>query len=198
MARDFRFSLLLVALLGCVLFASCSSSFVTEPELAAASASADAKLAELKAAVEVAPSEAERVELVARVDDLTAKATELATVREALKVDDANAAAVAATVSTVGSAVPVPFVNTLFAVLGSTGVVSAIVSAIARARNSRIASQIIAGIEAAKNPLRTPPDVAAQLSAALIAAKPWIHAAMDVSTVQAVRDAINNPPAPKL
>ena len=182
-------SLFLAASILCAVPIGGCDTFVSDGRVDSAIAEVQARQSDLDARIAATPDEAEKARLNVELQAANLAAQQLLDIREKLRAATASADSISGTVTAIGSAIPVPGVNTAVALLGSTGILGGIASWLSRQRYAKVANQIIAGIEAAKDP-RTNPTTGLQLKAALEAAQPWIHAAMDVGTIESVRRAI--------
>lgn len=144
---------------------------------------------QLQNQIKAASTEAEKADLNVQLQAANLAAQQLLEIKQKLAEASKSADAISGTITAIGSAVPIPGVNTVIAALGGTGIIGGIASWLSRQKYAKVANQIIAGINAAKDP-RKNPGTADQLAAALKAAEPWIHSAMDVGTIEKVRSAI--------
>lgn len=142
----------------------------------------------LQREIEAAPTEDAKAELNVKLQALNLAAQTLVDVRKGLAVADARSETIAGLATTVGSAVPVPIVNTVSSLLGAFGVTAGVASWFSRMKYAKIANGVLAGIQAGKNDPENPHREA--LRTALDKSKAFIHAAMDPKVVAAVREAI--------
>lgn len=169
------FAILSTSLTGC-------DTFVSDAEVDQAIAQVDAKRTDLNSKIEKAQTEEERAKLNVELQAYNLAAQSLVDIREGLRRADASAQSQAQLVTTIGSAVPVPFVNTAVALLGGSGLLTGVFGWLGRMKWSKAFRQVVQSFDSAKakNPA---------LDAALTASKDMLKAKQDLTT-QALVDKV--------
>ena len=98
---------------------------------------------QLQNQIKAASTEAEKADLNVQLQAANLAAQQLLEIKQKLAEASKSADAISGTITAIGSAVPIPGVNTVIAALGGTGIIGGIASWLSRQKYAKVANEIL-------------------------------------------------------